>query len=65
MLVAMTDPDDVAPAVISVYGSDLTMALLGSSQKVRTLLDTSWGFGLSMSNFTSSLTGRPTYRLRD
>ena len=50
--------------MISVYGSDLTEALLDSSQKIRTLLATSWGFGLSVSNFTSSLTGRPAYRLR-
>lgn len=64
MHVAVTDPDEVAPAVISVYGSDLTEALLDSSQKIRTLLATSWGFGLSVSNFTSSLTGRPSYRLR-
>jgi hypothetical protein len=49
--------------VISVYASDITQALLSSSQRIRTLLATSWGFGLSVSNFTSSLTGRPAYRL--
>lgn len=64
MLVAVTDPDNVAPAVISVYGSDLTEALLGSSQEIRTLLATSWGLGLSVSNFTSSRTGRLAYCLR-
>ncbi len=53
------DPDSVAPATISVCGSDATAALFSSSQKIRTLLANSWGLGLSNSNFTSSLTGKP------
>lgn len=49
----------MAPATISVCGSDATAALFSSSQRIRTLLATSWGLGLSNSNFTSSLTGMP------